>query len=159
LDHFGSASIKFKHLVLGENFLEDANWQDTAKGQQASLNELGDVLNRVGEKFPKLYHKVNVDHRILLNQVKQDIKVLKEEKETLDAMVGNFVLLAQVHGSAAGAVRDAFFGLNGQRSDILFAYSDYEFIRDSLATHIKRLEDDFRTMFRVIKKVACTNSS
>jgi len=77
LEPFGSASAKYESFILGEDFTEDATWQDTTKDQRASLNDLVSILNRVGDHFPKLYHKVNADHRRLLNRVKQDIKVLK----------------------------------------------------------------------------------
>ena len=159
LGPFDSASVKFEHLGPEDEFLGNTSWQDAARNQQASLNELGSMINRVSEQFPKLYHKVNMEHRTLLNRVKDDIKVLKQERDNLDTMLGDFSSLTQVHGSAAGAVHDNFVGLNSQQFDISLAALDHEYIRGSLAAHIKRLEADARTMFRVIKKVACTNSS
>ena len=156
---FGSASIKFERVDTGDEILDDAIWQDTAKKQQVSLNELGSMLNRVGEQFPELYRKVNVEHRSLLNRVKDDIKELRQEREKLDAMLGDFASLTRVHGSAAEAVHEVFVGLNTQQSDISTATSDRESIRESLSVHIKRLEADARTMFRVIKKVARTSNS
>ena len=159
LDPFGSASVKFEQLEVGNDIPSDAAWHDTAKIQQDALNELGSMLNRVGEQFPKLYHKVNVEHKSLLSRVRTDITALKQEREQLDAMLGDFASLSQVHGSAAGAVHDVFVGLSSQQSEISSATSDRESIRESLSVHIKRLEADAATMFRVIKKVARTNSS
>ena len=52
-----------------------------------------------------------------------------------------------------------FVGLSSQQSEISSATSDRQSIRESVAVHIKRLEADAVTMFRVIKKVARTNSS
>ena len=88
LDPFGSAS-----------FFDDAAWQDTAKTQQASLNELGDMFNRVGAQFPKLYHKVNVEHRSLLNRVKDDIKILKQARERERSWTTCWVILPHLHKS------------------------------------------------------------
>ena len=58
-----------------------------AKRQQVALNELGGMLNRVGKQFPKLYQKVNVEHKSLLSRVRDDITALKLEREMLDAML------------------------------------------------------------------------
>ena len=82
--------------------------------------------------------------RKLLNRVNDDTKALKTDQISLQAMLGDFSLLAKAHGSAAEALCDSFVDINGQRSDILHASSDRESIRSSLASHMKRWEEDSR---------------
>ena len=61
---------------------------------------------------------MNVEHKSLLSRVKDDITALKQEREKLDAMLGDFASLTQVHGSTAEGVHDVFVGLTSQQSDI-----------------------------------------
>ena len=159
MEPFASSSVKYENFVLGEEFGDDADWRATANEHRASMNELGGVINRVGEHFPKLYSKVNMEYRRLLNRVNDDIKVLKADKIKLQSLLGDFTLLAKAHGSAAEAVHDAFVDINGQRSDISHASSDRDSIRSSLAANVKRLEEDSLVLLRVIKKVGRTSST
>ena len=54
---------------------------------------IGSMLNRAGEQFRELFCKVNMEHRSLLNRVKDDINGLKREREKLDAILGDLASL------------------------------------------------------------------